>query len=473
MLRLLARSVCRSATGGGGATMAPRLILTPPQLSLPALLPLSNTLQQQQQSRLISFFKAPESSELWKTMQGVSQQGKKRGRGRNLLRKKNLNIGQQIGFGKARVDFPGLTSKVVEGTGSSASPKAIQALSEKQYEEYQKDLADAREFASSRRGQRRQTNPLERGWTGGRLGGRRFGPPLAQNPELNFDGFESVLLQFRTVFKMTGNLGRVRRTSILMVTGNGKGTFGFTVSAGKYGKNAASIRRAVNKAGLRLLTVQLYENRTVYHDFFSQFGNTRITVRQMPPGSGIRSHRVVKAICDMVGIKDLYAKVEGAPNIQHVVKAFVLGLLRQRSHQDLADEKGLHLVEMRPELDFFPRVLASPSSGKVRTQAEIHHNEILDFELISFEGQLPMPRRESVNPWEGTMGWDKHMRRSWAYESQERVRRRMRVEHGEEWGAVRSFLYPKYPECVEMNKAEFLRQKQADKAAAAAAQSAE
>jgi hypothetical protein len=48
------------------------------------------------------------------------------------------------------------------------------------------------------------------------------------------------------------------------------------------------------------------------------------------------------------------------------------------------------------------------------------------------------------------------------------VRRRMRVEHGEAWPAVRSFLYPKYPECAAFNKTEFLRQKMADKAAAAA-----
>jgi hypothetical protein len=103
----------------------------------------------------------------------------------------------------------------------------------------------------------------------------------------------------------------------------------------------------------------------------------------------------------------------------------------------------------------------------VRTQAEIHHNEILDYELISFEGQLPMPRRERTNPWVGTPGWDKHLRRSWAYEAHPRVRRRMRMEHGEGYGAVRSFLYPKYPECVEFDKAEFLRKKMAEKAAAA------
>jgi hypothetical protein len=96
--------------------------------------------------------------------------------------------------------------------------------SEKQYEDYLKDLAEARDLAASRgRGGRRGAgvkNPLERGWTGGRLGGRHFGPPQAANRAADaFAGFDSVLLQFRTVFKMTGNLGRVRRTSFLMVSG--------------------------------------------------------------------------------------------------------------------------------------------------------------------------------------------------------------------------------------------------------------
>ena len=37
-----------------------------------------------------------------------------------------------------------------------------------------------------------------------------------------FDNFETVLLEFKTVYHMTGNLGRVRRNSILMCTGNGQ-----------------------------------------------------------------------------------------------------------------------------------------------------------------------------------------------------------------------------------------------------------
>ena len=46
----------------------------------------------------------------------------------------------------------------------------------------------------------------------------------------------------------------------------------------------------------------------------------------------------------MNDLQDLYAKCEGSLNVQSVVKAFVLGLLRQRTHQALADEKQLHLV---------------------------------------------------------------------------------------------------------------------------------
>jgi len=65
----------------------------------------------------------------------------------------------------------------------------------------------------------------------------------------------------------------------------------------------------------------------------------------------------------------------------------------------LANEKRLHLVELREENDNFPKLVASPDNGPVRTKEEIGYNEILvrhieckieqqsliDF-LISFSG---------------------------------------------------------------------------------------
>jgi len=443
---------------------SPSLTCTPSLLSLPSLSLLA---------RQSSFYKGSGADALWATMAGVSQQGKKRGRAKNTMQKKDLNRGQKIGYGKARVAWPVLTKKatfVEKGKGEEVTK--IEEMREDIYHHYKEALETERKSTMYKTGGRRKTHPLERGWTGHKPLGRKFGPPLATNKDLAFENFETIMLEFKTVYHMTGNLGRVRRNSIMMVTGNGQGAVGFTVSAGKYGQNQKAIRKATNKAGLRLVYVDRFEERTVYHDFFSQFGHSKVFVQQQPPGYGINAHRAIKAVCQMVGIKDLYVKCEGATkNTQNIVKAFMLGLLRQRTHQALADEKQLHLVEMRKENDFYPTVLASPSDGKVRTKAEIGHNEVLDFEMISFEGNKPSwapgqsggePKR---NPWERSPGWGRHVRRSYAHAAAAGVRQRMRIEHGPQHGSVRSHLAERYPECVERNWPLYISMAKARKAA--------
>lgn len=67
----------------------------------------------------------------------------------------------------------------------------------------------------------------------------------------------------------------------------------------------------------------------MYHDFFTQFGATKIIVTSKPEGYGLKCHRAIKTICEVVGIKDLHAKVEGSTNVNHVTKAFFLGLVNQ------------------------------------------------------------------------------------------------------------------------------------------------
>ena len=52
-------------------------------------------------------------------------------------------------------------------------------------------------------------------------------------------------------------------------------------------------------------------------------------MKKMHKGFGLVCHRAIREICKMVGITDIYAKVEGAINIQNITKAFFLGLLNQ------------------------------------------------------------------------------------------------------------------------------------------------
>jgi len=440
-----------------------KLGLVPPLSCQPLVLPLS---------RHVFNSNLDSADQLWKAMAGVSAQGKKRGRSRNLMKKKDLNRGQIIGYGKAKVNWPVLVSKATKRDKDSNVERTNvpEEVEEHLFNTYIEKMKESQSLVQGRRGKVKQ-HPLERGWTGGKPVGRKFGAPIAANKDLSFDNFDSVLIEFKTLFKMTGNMGRVRRTSILMVTGNGEGAVGYTVTAGKYGSNIKSLRKAVNKSGLRLVYIDRYEDRTVYHDFFTQFGKTRIFVQQQPPGYGIKAHRAIKAICEMCGIKDLYAKCEGSLNIQHVVKAFMLGLLRQKTHQALADEKGLHLIEMRKENDYYPKLVASPSNGKIRTKEEIGHNEILDFEMISFEGRVPSWKpgqsggAELVNPWSFSPGWGRSIRRRYVVKGHAETRRRMRVEQGPGWGAVSSHLYAKYPECVERDWNRFTAMSKARKEA--------
>jgi len=47
----------------------------------------------------------------------------------------------------------------------------------------------------------------------------------------------------------------------------------------------------------------------------------------MPAGYGLKCHRIIRSICEMIGIKDVYAKVEGSRNPKNIAKAFMSGLL--------------------------------------------------------------------------------------------------------------------------------------------------
>jgi hypothetical protein len=51
---------------------------------------------------------------LWKTNTSVSSQGRARGRAKGLVRIKNLNRGQKLGFGKSKVAWPGLSAPVMD-----------------------------------------------------------------------------------------------------------------------------------------------------------------------------------------------------------------------------------------------------------------------------------------------------------------------------------------------------------------------
>lgn len=95
---------------------------------------------------------------------------------------------------------------------------------------------------------------LERGWSGNKMPGRSIGPPDPIGEDV-FEGFDTRVLELKTVFNMKGNLGRKRRLSAFVVTGNENGLAGF--STAKAVDSKAVLRKAKNRAGQKLIHIDL------------------------------------------------------------------------------------------------------------------------------------------------------------------------------------------------------------------------
>ncbi|KAL1232181.1 Small ribosomal subunit protein uS5m [Trichinella pseudospiralis] len=182
----------------------------------------------------------------------------------------------------------------------------------------------------------------------------------------------------------------------------------------------SALRKASNMAAKRLRYIERFDNHTIYQDFWAECRSTQIFAQRMPEGYGLHCHRALKSICEVVGIKNLYARVEGNTRCyQSLTKAFFTGLLNQETYQQLADHKRLLVVEFSKERDYFPRVIARPSAGSVRRDSEVEKDEVLDVDDLYGEGRYPYKRPKRKPFWINQAGylhklWKEHPKRNMA-----------------------------------------------------------
>lgn len=106
----------------------------------------------------------------------------------------------------------------------------------------------------------------------------------------------------------------------------------------------------------------------------------------------------------------------------------------------MANEKRLHLVEMRRENSYFPTVLASPAEARKKT--EISSNELLDYKQYLLDGRVFLRRKPHIPFYTKLPSWDKHLRKVERQRGQYDVIIKSRAETGD----ICSFHSEKYPE---------------------------
>ncbi|CAK6960751.1 S ribosomal protein S5%2C mitochondrial [Scomber scombrus] len=315
-----------------------------------------------QQTRHGSFFNKLTAEQLWKGVMAETGAGARKGRGKRTKRKmrKDLNRGQIIGEGRGGFLWPGLNTPVLK----DGNLQAIGRRGESEQLEVQAELVRQRDEWEKRRKMRVKR---ERGWTGHTWGGVSLGHPDPGPNGETYEEFESRVIELKNVFNMTAKEGRKRSVSCLVAVGNGNGAAGFAL--GKAADRQTAMRKAKNRAIHYLYYIERYNNHTIFHDIESRFKRTTLRMKKQNEGYGLRCHRAVITLCKLIGMKDMYCKVEGSCNLHNITRALFNGLTSQQTHLTLAEKKQLHVVEFRTECGPLPIVVGSPKE-EVRPNPE-------------------------------------------------------------------------------------------------------
>ncbi|XP_074601426.1 mitochondrial ribosomal protein S5 [Brevipalpus obovatus] len=391
-----------------------------------------------------SFFMRFPAKDLWKSVTSVSSAGRKKGRGKGAgaTRAKDLNKGQLFGTGPINVSWPGLNSSILKGREVSK----IQELPKNP--EFKRNLAEVRDRQDTF--VRKKVHPLERGWSGGFTHGKWYSAAdFFEDQTLKTFHFAIVNAKFRiTCVKDVGKTPDLRTVTIL---GNRNGCIGLGIGVGI--NQRESLRASLDSASQSLLYVPISDHRTIHHDFSSRLNATVVFAHKMPEGYGLVCHRVIRAICIAAGIKDIHARNVGAEtNYINIARAFVMGLYKQRDFQGMADEKKLHLVEFKEENGWFPRVLASPKDGQVRTSDQISKDESTDFHMYLNNGNVIEEVPKKYPDYTRTLGYGKFL----LAHHYERSRLKTRCELRARYGAVESFLTLREKEERKLRKQQLL-----------------
>ena len=151
------------------------------------------------------------------------------------------------------------------------------------------------------------------------------------------------LISVRRVSKVVKG-GRRFGFSALVVVGNQNGKIGIAHAKAKQVPDA--IKKANELARRKLIQIPLRDGRTIHHDIYGKDGAGKIKLRSAPKGTGIIAGGPVRAVCEVLGIKDIVAKSLGTANPHNVIRACIKALSKQNSPKNISNLRNKKISEI-------------------------------------------------------------------------------------------------------------------------------
>lgn len=138
--------------------------------------------------------------------------------------------------------------------------------------------------------------------------------------------------------------GRTMRFSALVVVGDGNGHVG--AGLGKAGEVPEAIRKGKEAAIKNLVEIPRDENNSIPHDYLGEFGSASVLLKRAPEGTGIIAGGPVRSVVELAGIKNIRTKSLGSNNKTNVVLATIEGLLKLKTPEEVAKNRGKSVEEV-------------------------------------------------------------------------------------------------------------------------------
>ena len=88
------------------------------------------------------------------------------------------------------------------------------------------------------------------------------------------------------------------------------------------------------------------QEKTLPHEIIGEYGAGRVLIKPATPGTGVIAGGAARAVMELAGVTDCFAKSLGTDNVMNVVKATAEGLKNMESPEQVSERRGMSVSKI-------------------------------------------------------------------------------------------------------------------------------
>jgi small subunit ribosomal protein S5 len=166
--------------------------------------------------------------------------------------------------------------------------------------------------------------------------------PKGMPSEERDDGLREKMIAVNRVTKVVKG-GRILGFAALTVVGDGDGRIG--MGKGKAREVPVAVQKAMDKARRGMTRIPL-KNGTLHHLVEGKHGASKVILSPAQEGTGVIAGGPMRAVFDVMGVRNVVAKSHGSTNPYNMVRATLNALGKLRTPSEIAAKRGMTVEQI-------------------------------------------------------------------------------------------------------------------------------